>query len=265
MGQENLELVRALEERCFNAWPTLRTQLVDGWIFRLADGHTRRANSASPVHASSLSAAELSRLVQATFHRAGLKPVIRLTPLAPSALGRELAGLGWQEDDPSLGLYAPQIRGAVAQGDLLLENRVTEDWINEAMRAYGHGEAGAQALRRMLDNGSIPTIYATLWHEGRAVGWGMAATERGMVGSYDLVIDPALRGQGFGRRLVAGLLHWGQTQEAGSAYLQVRIGNEAAGALYAQFGFQHAYGYTHYILARGDQCAAHNQGAGKAK
>ena len=207
MTSENLQLVRALEERCFNAWPTLRTQLVDGWIFRLADGHTRRANSASPLHVSSLSATTLSDVVQRTFQAAGLPPVIRITPLAPVALGRELAALGWQEDDPSLGLYAAQISGAAAQAGLLLEHAVTAEWIGEAMRAYGHGEAGAQALRRMLDNASLPTVYATLQHKGRAIGWGMAAAERGMVGIYDLVIDPAKRGQGFARKLVAGLLH----------------------------------------------------------
>ena len=32
----DIDLVRALEQRCFNAWPTLRTLHVDGWVLRLA-------------------------------------------------------------------------------------------------------------------------------------------------------------------------------------------------------------------------------------
>src|SRR5256885_5305371 len=57
---------------------------------------------------------------------------------------------------------------------------------------------------------------------GEVVGFGLAVVERGCVGLYDIVITPALRGQGLGRALVHGLMHWGQTQGAQWAELQVR-------------------------------------------
>src|SRR5256885_7147322 len=49
---------------------------------------------------------------------------------------------------------------------------------------------------------------------GEVVGFGLAVVERGCVGLYDIVITPALRGQGLGRALVHGLMHWGQTQRS---------------------------------------------------
>jgi len=246
MDKVDIELVRALEQRCFNGWPTLRTVLADGWVLRLADGHTRRANSASALYPSAMSAVELSEFVKAQFKAANLPPVIRLTPLAPHRLAQELAALGWSEDDPSLGLYAPKIIGAADLG-LSTEPRASDEWIAAAMHSYGYGDAGAKALRRMLDNLAVPAAFATIYDAGKPVGWGLAVAERGMVGLYDLVIAPEKRGAGLGRKLVAGLLHWGKVQGATSAYLQVRVGNAPARRLYESLGFTIAYLYTHWI------------------
>src|SRR5256885_5002540 len=77
---------------------------------------------------------------------------------------------------------------------------------------------------------------------GEVVGFGLAVVERGCVGLYDIVITPALRGQGLGRALVHGLMHWGQTQGAQWAELQVRAPNMVARGLYESLGFQALYG-----------------------
>jgi hypothetical protein len=40
-----------IEELSMNAWPSLQTILFDGWIIRMADGYTKRANSINPIYA----------------------------------------------------------------------------------------------------------------------------------------------------------------------------------------------------------------------
>ena len=36
------EIIRQMEERSMNAWPSLQTILDDGWVIRLANGYTKR-------------------------------------------------------------------------------------------------------------------------------------------------------------------------------------------------------------------------------
>ncbi len=244
-------LICALEQRCFNAWPTLRTLVVDGWVLRLADGHTRRANSASALYPSSLTAAELAKIVKAQFERAGLQPVIRITPLAAPHIAPGLAKLGWREDDASLGLYAPGLAASMPEA-VQIENHASEDWLHGAMSAYGYGAAGVSALRRTLANLVLPAAFITLHHapahSPTPVAWALAVYERGMVGIYDLVIAPEFRGMGFGRKISSACLAWGIAQGVDSAYLQVRVGNSAARLLYGSLGFETAYHYTHYVL-----------------
>jgi len=51
LPKEQLDLIRDIEERCLNACPPMQQVLYDGWVIRLADGYTRRANSVSPIYA----------------------------------------------------------------------------------------------------------------------------------------------------------------------------------------------------------------------
>ena len=41
-------LIIGLESRLLNAWPSFDYQTYDGWILRLANGYSKRANSVTP-------------------------------------------------------------------------------------------------------------------------------------------------------------------------------------------------------------------------
>lgn len=76
-------------------------------------------------------------------------------------------------------------------------------------------------------------------HEGRVVGSSLVLWRRGsrQARLYSLVVDPACRGLGLGRRLVADAV--AQAAAAGSRclVLEVRADNTAAIALYRGLGF----------------------------
>lgn len=237
--------VRLLEELCFNAWPALATVLVEGWVVRLSDGHTRRANSASALYPSTIDPEKLVGAVEALFAARGLAPLFRLTPLADPAVEALLRGRGWREEDPSVGMVADldAVPAAPAPG-VRLSRRLEPDWIDGAMAAYGMGARGAASLARMLPNIAPAHVYATVEEGGVALGWGLAVAERGHVGLYDLVIAEAARGRGLGGRMIGALLGWAGAQGARRAYLQVRETNGRARALYRRLGFRDAYRYT---------------------
>ncbi|HLW92348.1 MAG TPA: GNAT family N-acetyltransferase [Roseiarcus sp.] len=243
MRKADLDLVRAIEERGFNSWPALKTILVDGWVVRLSDGHTRRANSASPLFASRLSPDALIDTIEPLFAEASLRPVFRITPLAQSGVEPCFIARGWRDDDPSLGMFAAEPKGA-ADPAVRLEGTASDAWIAAAMAAYGHGENGARALRRLLPLIALPVAFATLVDKGEPLAFGLAVAERGMVGFHDIVVAPEARGRGLGRRLVAALIDWGRRQGATNAYLLVRERNAPARALYRSLGFAEAYRYA---------------------
>ena len=39
-----------VEAVCFNAFPSLKQAILDGWLLRFSRGVSRRANSANPLH-----------------------------------------------------------------------------------------------------------------------------------------------------------------------------------------------------------------------
>jgi GNAT superfamily N-acetyltransferase len=246
MPETDLDLVRALEERGFNSWPALRTMLVDGWVVRLSDGHTRRANSASPYLPSRLAPDALIDVVEPLFHEATLRPVFRITPLADPGVETRLVARGWRDDDPSLGMYSAEPFGA-ADPAVQFEPRASDAWIDGAMAAYGFGEKGAAALRRTLPLIALPAAYATLVEDDEPLAFGLAVAERGMVGFHDIVVAPKARGRGLGRRLISALIDWGRRQGATSAYLLVREANAPARTLYRSLGFVDVYRYANMV------------------
>ncbi|KAF1037797.1 MULTISPECIES: GNAT family N-acetyltransferase [Delftia] len=244
------ETVVGVEQRGFNAWPAQRTVLCGDWLLRAAQGHTKRANSAN-AHQPGARLGALLAQIEAFYQRQGLPPVFRLSPLASPEADAQLAQAGYLLADPSLVMraaLADMAQPADEKGwTLAMDARPGAAWLQ------GFAEAGAvpprhrQAHHHMLQSIAWPAAFATLRVGGEVAGFGLAVLERGCVGLYDIVIAPAMRGRGLGRALVCGLLHWGRTQGAQWAELQVRTPNRVARGLYESLGFHPLYAY-HYRL-----------------
>ena len=69
-----------------------------------------------------------------------------------------------------------------------------------------------------------------------------------MAGIFELATRAGRRRQGHGRTVVATALRWARTRGASKVWLQVEADNEAAVALYRNFGFRDIYRY-HYRQA----------------
>jgi len=241
------ETIRALEERAFNAWPARQSVLHGGWVFRLSGGFTKRANSVNAL-ASNASFSGVRAAAEALYARHGLPPVFRISPLAPTTADQELADAGYTHFDPSLVMATAGLDAAQAHVCVQIETTPTAAWLDGFAAANGVAAQNHAVHHAMVHAIALPCAFATL-HDGagRTIGFGLAVLERGAIGLYDIVVDPALRGQGHGRGLVCALLQWGRDVGAGSAYLQVRAVNGVAQRLYAGLGFGEVYQY-HYRI-----------------
>ncbi len=246
-------LVEALETRLVNAWPSLETQIADGWILRFAKGYSKRANAATPLRLGATLDDGLIEHIAAQYRAQRLRPVFRLTGLEAPDVAERLAQRGFAEFEPSYAMVAPISEELTIEPQVTGESAVTIDakpspqWLRQAATSYGGEKADHRTLGEIVGRIRQRTAFATLNLDERPAAWGLAVAERGFVGLYDIVVAPDLRGLGLGRQMVCALTTWGREQGATQAYLQVREANEPARALYRSLGFVDAYRYAHRV------------------
>ena len=246
---QDLALALECERRIVNAWPAPATLLIGDWVVRFANGYSGRANSASPL----MPGAELSEadfaFIEDLYRADGLPPSIRLTPLVGQRTREAALARGYRFKDSSFGLVAP-LDGfsPPGEGEIEIETRPSPDWI-AGVAAYQTGpKANAAHLAAIVETVRLPAAFATLLIEGEPVGFGMSVAERGMAEIGSVIIDPAHRGKGLGRRLIAGLMGWARAQDCASVYLQVEQSNAVAIGLYESLGFRKLYAYETRII-----------------
>jgi N-acetylglutamate synthase len=241
-------LVLGLEGRLVNAWPSFDYQTYDGWILRLANGYSKRANSASPFVPGADLDDDLLDYMVARFVAANVRPTFRLTSLQSEGVDSLLAGRGFKLIEPTLVLLREIPDDCTVDPSVLLEPEVSKRWVRETAQSYGGDKSDDSTLIKIVSRIRQNAVFATLDLDDRHVAWGLGVVERGYVGLYDIVVAPELRGIGLGRRILTSLMAWGRDEGAHSAYLQVREDNEVARSLYRDLGFGEAYRYTHRVM-----------------
>lgn len=248
-GRTVLMLQRRIEEAPLNSWPALQQVLLDGWILRFSEGHTRRANSVNPLYGSAMDVSEKVTICEDLYSDKGLNPVFRLTAFClPPNLDEILAARGYERAAPTSVMYLDidKCNTYVAASEQL-RNDDLDAWLGTFCRLRGSRLEEHQAHKEILQ--SIPTerILASIVDSGQVVACGLGVLDNHTLGLFDLVTDPRQGNKGHGTKLVLGLLGWAQANGARRAYLQVMKTNGAARHLYAKLGFQALYGYWYRI------------------
>ena len=240
---------RALEELALTTWPALQQWLYDGWVVRFAGGHTRRANSVTPLYSSRQEPAAKIAQCERWYAAAKLPAVFRLNEhTTPAALDCLLDARGYQRLDPSLTLHRRLDTWAMP-GDLSgsLRSELLADWLPLYCQLSGKALDQQQAHLALLQLTPAPRIFAALWDGDQAVACAVGVLSAQALSVVDVVTDPQLRQRGYGTSLLNQLFGWAQRAGASDAALQVQGDNIAARSLYARLGFGEVYTYWYRV------------------
>ncbi len=245
-----INVIRDIEERCLNACPPMQQVLCDGWVIRLADGYTRRANSVSPIYPGHTDPAKKIAVCEGLYRARGLRPAFKMTPLnQPPQLDAVLAARGYAREGTTLVESLALYRVVIPQtGTVAVWTRPENAWFD----AYAHlkelSDYARGAFQNILDNLAVPARFVLLMYGNAPVAGGVAIREGDMAGLFGLATDVEKRNRGFGRLLTWTLLDRARKAGAKVAYLQVEEDNAPARHVYESIGFREVYHYWYRTL-----------------
>lgn len=213
--------------RALALWPDLETRPLGAWLLRRSPGSTaRRANSVLAMRPSGVEGDY--EAVVAFYEGLGQRPIAAVLP--DSAEDASFRSHGWVLESHD--------------ADTVFE--ITG--VARARRALAGAVPSGPVVRLEGDDQVVTARVHT--EDGRLVASGVAALSPrpgsdDWVGFRGIEVDPAERGRGLARLVMAELLEWGAERGATTAYLQVLGDNARAFALYDGLGFvpHHRYRY----------------------
>ena len=232
-----------LEEKSLNAWPGLQTFLYDGWIVRLAQGYTKRANSVTPLYDGQLPLIEKIAAAESIYHAQPQPTIFRLLSFHPTTaqLDPLLAKRGYTQLDKTL-VQTLDLSAAPPQKPA---DQTTAVSPAEFLAAYHDLQQTAPnpIHQRILQQAAGRSRFLIIMKDGQLIGVGMSVLDGQTIGIFDMFTHPEYRRRGFGRLMMMALLRWGKQNGANTAYLQVVAKNQPAQNLYASLGFSNLYHY----------------------
>jgi len=262
-----------IEEASMNAWPATHQTLVDGWLIRISNGFTKRANCVVPLYLTPSSDTDLSnpnllnkvRYCENLYAREQLQTIFRLTSisapvsvsagqLAPTAehpLDTLLEERGYQRVDPTR-VQVAELRalpGTPETGptrnvpDTDFQIVTAPQWLRAYSTLAEIPPPAAELHANLIRSIRPDCAFAVLNVGGTPAVCALGVLEHNLMGLFDVITTPSRRGQGLAERLLSQLLQWGVSKGAEHAYLQVIAANTPALSLYRRLGFVDLYQY----------------------
>lgn len=241
-----------LDDLMNQGWQAPSTVRIDGWLVRLADGVTQRANSVLPIAAPRELPDAVAR-VEKLYQDRGLAPSFQISPAAqPTGLDQFLAGKGYELRSPTnvqvATVEAVLRRLPLSYSDVDVHDQPDENWMDLWWAVDGRGGAEARSIaRRILTTG--PAVYASGRDGAGTAAIGRLALVGQWAGVYCMVVRPDLRRRGYAMSVLRALFEHAVNLGIRSTWLQVVADNDAARALYRKVGFVDLSAY-HYRTMR---------------
>ena len=240
-----------IEELSMNAWPSLKTVFFDGWIMRLSNGYTNRANSINSIYPGKINLEEKIKYCEEIFSRYGIIPNFKLVGTGSDepcreqkALNEKLITLNYGINDETSIQVCNELEPCTAKSDgIIVQNDFDNNWKESVIKYNKISEKHWLTFKEMLDKIAVEKIVVSKEVDGRVIGCGFGAVENEWVGVFDMVVKEELRGRGYGRQILQAILARARELGARKSYLQVVLSNSPALHLYRKIGYKEFYRY----------------------
>ena len=242
-----MRTVSEIEAASLATWPALET-IEDGqWRARFARGFSGRSNAIWSLDpADDTNAAQRIETLSARYAEHDLPTVFRVTPLTGGGILDTLDRAGWERFKTSLVLSCPLGQTDGFDGAASLYDATDPAFLAAQTVLQGFDTKQQETFAAILGALKRPACGIVVASDDGTPGASLLCVEsEGIVMVYDVITSAKLRGQGFGRRMMASALSWGAENGASHAALQVQGDNGPAIALYLAMGFVFRYPY-HY-------------------
>jgi N-acetylglutamate synthase len=254
LSEKTVGAVTLIEELSMNAWPSLQTIFYDGWVLRFSGGYTRRANSVNPLYNGELDTVEKIIECERLYSERKMDTIFKMTSASfPRDLDGTLSEKGCQyqaETSVQILNLEGSILSNLPRRTVSISEEFSDEWLSSYFEMNALSENKRQIAKKMLEN-TIPNkcLASIMDNSNKIVSCGLAVSQSGYVGLFDIATHKDYRRKGLARQLTLALLNWGKSNGAKSAYLQVVLDNEPALKLYHSLGFAESYRYWYRVKA----------------
>jgi N-acetylglutamate synthase-like GNAT family acetyltransferase len=235
-----------IEELTMNAWPSLQTILLDGWIIRMADGYTKRSNSVNPIYNFENNLDKKINYCENIYRSNNLPIVFKIIDCKEhKIIDKKLEKLNYDKID----LTSVQIYNKIEQinsksVNIIIDDKFTEDWKSCFYQCNNiENLETKKTIENMLKNIRHKIISVYKVENKIFVGCGYGVIENGYIGLFDIIVKDEFRGNGYGKEIVKTILARAKENGINKAYLAVVNNNSTAKNLYKNIGFKEIYKY----------------------
>ena len=249
----NSRAILHYQELSTNAWPAKIHIFLSGWVLRLSEGVTRRANSVLPLRYTGEDVVHDVITVEKIYREKGLAVVFQLPDyFEPENLQETLVSRGYESVDETLVMTAEiEDIHAVNQEECTytLASEGTDQWFQALADLSHFNQQSSRGQRSIIER--IPfssKVFCCARKNTGILGVGLGVVQQEVLGMYSLVVHAGYRRKGIGQTMIDHILQWGRASSANYVYLQVQGDNRGAITLYEKIGFKESYRYRYFTL-----------------
>lgn len=237
-----------VERICRQSWPSLREGIVGDWVFRFAEGQTRRANSANPLRDVAGDIGAAIAAAEAQYAAWGQPAIFRTLSFLDPAIDAQLVARGYAPEGETVTLYGDFVPWPMRRDpDVRIDAGATPEWLAAMALLKGQAPAQRDIYRTILEKIEIPATFISFAVDGAPAALAYGGLSDGLLCLESVITAEALRGRGYASRILGALMAWAIEQGAGGVCLQVEAHNTIAQKLYRGMGLtRELYRYRYW-------------------